>query len=62
MAFGVAFLYGQIPVDKNATAFKYYSSIIVLAYTLYQSFTYMNNRNYEQIVIPYFEKYKVKWS
>lgn len=60
LAFGVAFAYGQIPVVKNATAFKYYSSIIALGFTLYQSFTYLNNRTYEQIVIPYFEKYKVK--
>jgi hypothetical protein len=47
LAFGTAFLYGQIPVVKNATNFKYYSSIIVLAFTIYQSFTYLNNRNYE---------------
>ena len=60
LAFGLTFLYAQVPVVKNATNFKYYSSIIVLAFSIYKSFTYMNNRNYEQIITPYFEKYKVK--
>ena len=60
LAFGTSFAYGNIPVVKNATNFKYYSSIIVLGYAIFQSFTYMNNRHYEQIIIPYFEKYKVK--
>jgi len=60
LAFAIPFIYAQIPVVKNTTAFKYYSSVIALAFTIYKSITYMNNRNYEQIVTPYFEKYKVK--
>lgn len=60
LAFGLSFAYAQVPVVKNATPFKYYSSVLVLAFTMYKAFTHMNNRNYEQIVTPYFEKYKVK--
>ena len=60
ISFALAFGFGQVPVVKNATQFKYYSSIIVLAFSLYKSLTHANNRNFEQIVTPYFEKYKVK--
>lgn len=60
LAFGITFMYAQVPVVKNATAFKFYSSTIVLAFSIYKSMTYMNNKNYEQIITPYFEKYKVK--
>ena len=38
----------------------YYSSVIVLGIAIYKSLTMANNRNYEQITMPYFEKYKVK--
>ena len=33
---------------------------IVLGIAIYKSLTMANNRNYEQITRPYFEKYKVK--
>jgi hypothetical protein len=60
LAFGTAFLFAQIPIVKTATNFKYYSSVIVLGIAIYKSLTMANNRNYEQITMPYFEKYKVK--
>ena len=59
-AFASAFFMGIIPVVKNATPFKYYTSIIVVAGSMYKYLTYRNNRHYEQMVTPFFEKYKVK--
>ena len=47
LAFGSTFLYSMIPVVKNATPFKYYSSCIVLIFGIYKSLVNMNNRTYE---------------
>ena len=60
VSFIAAFAFGAVPVVKNSTATKYYTSVIVLGGGLYKSLTYMNNRHFEEIVTPYFEKYKVK--
>jgi len=54
------FLYGNIPFVKQASPFKYWSSLLVGAFSLYKFLTHRNNQHYEQIFTPYFEKYKVK--
>jgi hypothetical protein len=54
------FVYGNIPFVKQATPFKYWSSLLVGAFTLYKFLTHRNNQHYEQLFTPYFEKYKVK--
>lgn len=59
-AFATTFLVGQIPIVKNATPFKYYTTLIAIGVSLYKYLTYLNNRHYEQMLTPYFEKYKVK--
>lgn len=59
-AFTLTFLWGNLPFVKNATQFKYYSSSIALGLSIYKIFTMMNNQHFEQVSIPYFEKYRVK--
>ena len=55
-----AFLLGTVPVIKSASPFKYWSAIIFGIGGLYKFLTLKNNSHFEQIVTPYFEKYRVK--
>ena len=54
------FVFGNIPLVKGATPFKYWTGLIVYGVGLYKTSTHMNNQHYEQIMVPYFEKYRVK--
>eukprot|EP00347_Sterkiella_histriomuscorum_P015968 403355005 len=59
-AFASTFVFGNIPVVKSATPFKYYSSVLGAAFGLYYVFSQLNKSHFEQVYTPYFEKYKVK--
>jgi len=54
------FVFGNIPVVRAATPFKYWTSVIIGAFSIYKFLVYRNNQHYEQIFTPYFEKYSVK--
>lgn len=41
------FVFGALPIVKVATPFKYWSSIIIGAYTTYKYLTHLNNQHYE---------------
>ena len=57
---GSCFVFGNIPVIKQTTPFKYWSSLIVTALMAYKFMMKRNNQHYEQSFTPFFEKYKVK--
>ena len=55
-----AFVMGAIPIVRQASKFKYWSAIVVGLGGIYKFLTLKNNTHFEQIVTPYFEKYRVK--
>ena len=55
-----AFILGAVPIIKSATPLKYWSAIIVGCTSMWKFLTMRNNIHYEQIVTPYFKKYRVK--
>lgn len=54
--FGVSALVRRV----NTSPFKYYVTCLGVSYGFYQFMVMKNNQHIEQIVNPYFEKYKVK--
>lgn len=60
VAGGGMFVFGTIPVVKQATPFKYWTSMILGSYSVWCWLSHLNKQHYEQCVVPYFEKYKVK--
>lgn len=59
-AFASLFMFGSLPVVKQATPFKYYSSVAGVGLGVYYVYIKLNNSHFEQIYTPYFEKYRVK--
>ena len=53
-------LLSSIPVIKKATSIKYWSAIIFSCISMYKFLTMRNNIHFEQIITPYFEKYRIK--
>ena len=55
-----SFFLSTIPIIKRASSLKYWTAIIFSCFSLYKFLTMRNNIHFEQIITPYFEKYRVK--
>ena len=60
LAFTSMFPWGALTVVKQATNFKFYSSMFGMGFGIYFLFIKLSNSHFEQIYTPFFEKYKVK--
>ena len=56
-----SFVLSTVPIIKKATSFKYWSAIIFSCFSMYKFLTMRNNIHFEQIITPYFQKYRIKW-
>ena len=59
-AFAAGAIVSFMPQTRRMGAFKYWFIVLAMAGVTYSSCKELNMNHFEHIVVPYFEKYKVK--